>query len=58
MDTRAARLMRLGVAEAAAEELVAEGLDTPRKIKAAKVADLRKAKADKDAKIKKWREKK
>lgn len=58
MDARARRLKRLGVAEAAAEKLVAQGLGTPRKIKAAKVADLRKAKADKDAKIKKWREKK
>ena len=57
MDNRARRLAQLGVNPKAAQALVDAGMGTPRKIKAAKVADLRKAKADKDTKVKAWRKK-
>ena len=40
MDRRVAKLQRLGVPQATAEALVAAGLDTPRKIKAARVKDI------------------
>jgi len=48
----------MGVAPEVVETLVAAGLDTPRKIKAAKYEDLRKLKAEKDDKVKDWRKKK
>ena len=59
MDRRAERMARLGVEPELAEALVAAGIDTPRKIKAAKVTDLRKVKgtADKDKTIARWRSK-
>lgn len=57
MDRRAEKMAILGVDEAVAEALVQAGIDTPRKVKAAKVADLRKAKsnADKDKTVERWR---
>ena len=57
MDRRAERMARLGVAEELAEALVEAGFDSPRKVKAAKVTDLRKVKstADKDKTITRWR---
>ena len=57
MNTVRSKLIRLGVSEKAAAALVAQGLDSPRKIKAAKYADLRKAGAEKDATVKSWRKK-
>jgi len=57
MDPRTRKLQQLGVDKEAAAALVEAGLDTPRKIKAAKVADLRKAKADKLPAVMRWREK-
>lgn len=58
MDRRVQKLKQLGVDEKAAEALVDAGIDSPRKIKAAKVADLRKAKADKAKPVVRWRSKK
>lgn len=58
MDPRTAKLVAMGVNPEAAESLVAAGIDTPRKIKTAKVADLKTAKAYGDAKVKGWRKKK
>ena len=58
MDRRVRKLKQLGVGAEAAEALVNAGLDTPRKIKAAKIGDLRKVKADKDRTVARWREKK
>ena len=57
MNTVRSKLTRMGVAPEVVKRLLAAGLDSPRKIKAAKYEDLRKAKADKDAKIKAWRKK-
>ena len=57
MDRRVEKLRILGVAEEVAEALVAQGLDTPKKIKAAKAADLKVSKADKDDRVKKMRTK-
>ena len=58
MNTVRSKLTRMGVAPEVVKRLLAAGLDSPRKIKAAKYADLRKLKAEKDAKIKDWRKKK
>jgi len=58
MNTVRSKLTRLGVAPEVVETLVEAGLDTPRKIKAAEDEDLRKAKANKDDKVKAWRKKK
>ena len=58
MNTVRSKLTRLGVAPEVVETLVEAGIDTPRKIKAAKVAEIKKAKADKDNKVKDWRKKK
>lgn len=57
MDRRAEKMARLGVNAELAEALVAAGIDTPRKVKAAKVTDLRKVKstADKDKTVDRWR---
>ena len=57
MNTCYSKLVRMGIAPEVAETLVAAGLDTPRKIAAAKAADIRKAKAEKDDKVKAWRKK-
>jgi len=58
MNTCYSKLVHMGVAPEVVETLVAAGLDTPRKIKAAKYEDLRKLKAEKDDKVKDWRKKK
>ena len=57
MDIRVRRLTQMGVKPKTAQALVDAGMGTPRKIKAAKYADLRKAKADRDTKVKAWRKK-
>lgn len=57
MDQRVAKLSILGVDPEVAEELVKAGIDTPRKIKKAKASELKNAKADKDSRVKAWRQK-
>jgi len=57
MDQRAAKLKALGVSEEAAEALVDAGIDTPRKIRSAKAADLKAVNADGDVKVKDLRKK-
>jgi len=58
MDPRVEKLRRRGIDPQVAEDLVKAGIDSPRKIKAAKIADLRKAKADKAKPVVRWRSKK
>ena len=57
MNTCRSKLTRMGVAPDVVEALVKAGLDTPRKIKEAKLDDLKKAKVEKDATVKEWRKK-
>lgn len=57
MDPRVEKLRRRGIEPEVAQALVDAGMGSPRKIKAAKVADLKKVKADKNKTIKRWRAK-